>query len=255
MLVNPCHAKYSIYTTLLPILYIDYLQQSSCKHAFSNQVRNSVDPDQMASSEASWYGYTLFFFLKKKDKFKFSCIRVNTFLPSLYLVNLQHSSFKQAFSNRVWNSIDLYQIASSEASWSGSTACFFLKRINPGAKALKYKKDIINLVNLRVFVYCFLLFASFTMLVPLIWMYLCRKAIKSKWVWSGNTTITHYRPTYGTGWKNHSPHTVTRHTKDNKSKAASSLFLVKTIAKLERYKVILSKTKTNTEPPQTMGGT
>ena len=34
---------------------------------------------------------------------------------------------------------------------------------------------------------------------------------KSKWVWSGNTTITHCRPTHGTMRKCHRTLTVTRH--------------------------------------------
>ena len=37
---------------------------SSCKHVFSIRVENSVDPDQVASSEASWSWSTLF---SKKD--------------------------------------------------------------------------------------------------------------------------------------------------------------------------------------------
>ena len=47
--------------------------------------------------------------------------------------------------------------------------------------------------------------------------------------------------------------TVTRHPEDNKSKATSSLFLVKMISKPRKH----NNTKTNTEPspPQTMGGT
>ena len=36
------------------------LQQSSCKGVFSIRVENSVDPDQMASSEAVWSGSALF---------------------------------------------------------------------------------------------------------------------------------------------------------------------------------------------------
>ena len=46
--------------------------------------------------------------------------------------------------------------------------------------------------------------------------------------------------------------TVTRHPKDNKSKATSSLFLVKIFAKLEWTKSNAYLTKTNTEHPQTM---
>ena len=45
--------------------------------------------------------------------------------------------------------------------------------------------------------------------------------------------------------------TLTIHPKDNKSKATSSLFLFNMIAKL----VMHTKTKTNTEPPQTIEGT
>ena len=52
----------------------------------------------------------------------------------------------------------------------------------------------------------------------------------SKWVWSGNTTITNRRQPHGTKRKNHS--TTTRHQKDKLSKATSSLFPIKMIASL-----------------------
>ena len=47
----------------------------------------------------------------------------------------------------------------------------------------------------------------------------------SKWVWSGNTTITNRRQPHGTTRKSRS--TITRHQED-KSKATSSLFPIKT---------------------------
>ena len=41
-------------TTLLPNSYFCFnMQHSSCKHVFSIRLENDVDPDQMASSEAS----------------------------------------------------------------------------------------------------------------------------------------------------------------------------------------------------------
>ena len=40
-------------TTTLPIFYHVNLHHSSCKHVFSIRVENSVNPGQMASSEAS----------------------------------------------------------------------------------------------------------------------------------------------------------------------------------------------------------
>ena len=40
-------------TTLFPNVYLVNLKHSSCKHAFSIRVENSVDPDQTASLEAS----------------------------------------------------------------------------------------------------------------------------------------------------------------------------------------------------------
>ena len=40
-------------TTLLPNFNPVKLKHSSCKHLFSIRVENSVDPDQMASLEAS----------------------------------------------------------------------------------------------------------------------------------------------------------------------------------------------------------
>ena len=57
-------------------------------------------------------------------------------------------------------------------------------------------------------------------------------AIKnSKWVWSGNTTITNCRQPRGTARKSCS--TITRHQEDKLSKAISSLFPIKMIAILE----------------------
>ena len=56
---------------------------------------------------------------------------------------------------------------------------------------------------------------------------------KSKRVWSGNTTISHCRPAHSTVRKSHRSLAVTRHKEDNESKATSSLFHVKMIAKLE----------------------
>ena len=50
-----------------------------CKHVFSIVMENSVDPEQMASSEASWSGSTVF---SKKNKSGFSTIRVKeSFFP------------------------------------------------------------------------------------------------------------------------------------------------------------------------------
>ena len=53
----------------------------------------------------------------------------------------------------------------------------------------------------------------------------------SKWVWSGNTTITNRRQPHGTVRKSRS--TIMRHQEDKLSKAISSLFLIKMIAILE----------------------
>ena len=75
----------------------------------------------------------------------------------------------------------------------------------------------------------------------------------SKREWSGNTTITNCRPIHGTVRMSHRTFTVTKHPKDNKIKANSSLFIVKMIAKLERTYSNANQNKTNTEPPQTMG--
>ena len=54
----------------------------------------------------------------------------------------------------------------------------------------------------------------------------------SKWVWSENTTITNCRLPRGIARKSRS--TITRHQEDKLSKAISSLFPIKMIAKLER---------------------
>ena len=59
-------------------------------------------------------------------------------------------------------------------------------------------------------------------------------ATRSKSVWSGNTTITHCRPTHGTERKSHRTFALIRHPKHYKSKATSSLFLTKMIAKLDK---------------------
>ena len=64
------------------------LQDSSWMHVITIRVENSVDPDQMASSEAILSGSTLFSkrdkfgfsrCFQKKDKFGFSRTRVNLF--------------------------------------------------------------------------------------------------------------------------------------------------------------------------------
>ena len=58
-----------------------------------------------------------------------------------------------------------------------------------------------------------------------------RLARNSKWIWSGNTTITNCRQPRGTARKNRP--TITRHQEDKLSKAISSLFPIKMIAILE----------------------
>ena len=66
------------------------------------------------------------------------------------------------------------------------------------------------------------------------WFVLCNKATylkNSKWVWSGNTTITNCRQPRGIARKSRS--TITRHQEDKLSKATSSLFPIKMIAILE----------------------
>ena len=52
MSFNSCHVIF-LYPTLLPNIYPVKLLHSSCKHVFSIKVENSVDPDQLASDEAS----------------------------------------------------------------------------------------------------------------------------------------------------------------------------------------------------------
>ena len=61
---------------MLPNFYpIINLQHSSCKHVFLIKVETSVDPDQMASSEASLSLSTVF---SKKDKWGFDRTMVET---------------------------------------------------------------------------------------------------------------------------------------------------------------------------------
>ena len=55
-----------------------------------------------------------------------------------------------------------------------------------------------------------------------------------KWVWSGNTTIAHCRPTQSSVRESHRTITVTRQQKDKQSKAFNSLFPIKMIAKFKR---------------------
>ena len=55
--------------------------------------------------------------------------------------------------------------------------------------------------------------------------------VNSKWVWSGNTTITNCRQPHGTARKSRS--TISGHQEDKLSKATSSPFPIKMIAILE----------------------
>ena len=77
---------------------------------------------------------------------------------------------------------------------------------------------------------------------------------KSKWLWSGNTTITHCRQTNGAARKNHRTRTGTKHQEDSQSKATNDLFPIKMIAKLDTNDWI-TKREPSTESPQTMGTT
>ena len=95
------------------------------------------------------------------------------------------------------------------------------------------------------------------------WYGVSLSAINSKWVWSGNTTITNRRQPCGIARKSRS--TITRHQEDKLSKATSSLFPIKMIAILEltysnvqqnieqlqtpTTRVTMNKKSTTTEPP------
>ena len=61
---------------------------------------------------------------------------------------------------------------------------------------------------------------------------------KSKWVWPGNATTTHHRPTFGR--KRQKIITATWHPEDKKSGATSSLFPSGMIAKTKQ-KIIINK--------------
>ena len=65
-------------------------------------------------------------------------------------------------------------------------------------------------------------------------------------------TVTHCRPTHGTIRKSHI--TNTRHQEDKKSKATSSLFLIKMIAELERTQSNVQQNMEQTQNP-TIGST
>ena len=81
---------------------------------------------------------------------------------------------------------------------------------------------LVSWVRYGTWLYRFLIFA------PLLILKLFKN---SKWVWSGNTTITNRKQTYGTTRKSHT--TITRHQEDKLSKVTSSLFPIQMIAKLE----------------------
>ena len=72
-------------------------------------------------------------------------------------------------------------------------------------------------------------------------------------VWSGSITITIYRSTFGTVRKSHRTFTVTRHLKDNKSKAISSLFFVNMIAKPERTQSNAYQNENEHRTPRSQG--
>ena len=65
----------------------------------------------------------------------------------------------------------------------------------------------------------------------IVYIYTAISPKNSKWVWSGNTTITSRRQPRGTARKSRT--TITRHQEDKLSKATSSLFPIKMIAILE----------------------
>ena len=90
--INPWHAEYFyVLHRPLPTLYPGKMQYSSNKYIFTN----SVNPDQVNSSETSWSGSTLF---SKKDKSTFSRKRVNSFFASVDL-----SSGKLFDTEYSWN--------------------------------------------------------------------------------------------------------------------------------------------------------
>ena len=72
--LNPLSCWIYLCTTLLPNFCPVNLQHCSYKYVFSISVENSVDPDQLASEEASWSGFTVF---SKSDKSRFSRRNVN----------------------------------------------------------------------------------------------------------------------------------------------------------------------------------
>ena len=72
---------------------------------------------------------------------------------------------------------------------------------------------------------------------------------KGNGVWSGNTTITHCKPTHGTARKGNRALTVTRHQEDNCSRATSYLYRIKIIAGLEGHYVLNNKTRTKHRTP------
>ena len=100
-------------------------------------------------------------------------------------------------------------------------------------------------------------------LLSKLWIIVSKEAKISKWVWSGNTTITNYRQPRGTARKSRS--TITRHQEDKLNKATSALFPIKMIAIPEwtysnvqqniellqtpTMGVTINKKSTTTEPP------
>ena len=103
--INPKHAEKIFMYYTPPLFYLLNWQHSSYMHVFSIRVENSVDPDQVASSEASWSGSTVF---SQKDKSGFSRIRINP------------NNAKPGYIP-IWKQCRSRSAGFWEASWSGST--------------------------------------------------------------------------------------------------------------------------------------
>ena len=138
---------------------------------------------------------------------------INVFLLSVNIFFCSCHSYLQSlcilssyFFQHTW----LLQTLSSSAHLSMSISCVLSPEMYPVNKhhmSISYTRALLNRV--------------------LPWNFLKN----SKWVWSGNTTITNCRQPHGTARKSRS--TIMRHQEDKLSKAISSLFPIKMIAILE----------------------
>ena len=114
---------------------------SNSKHVFSIRVENGVDPDQMASLEASWSGLTLF---QKEDTLYNRVQNAKGMTrPSEYWIDIsKHSLSKSIHSVHLWEHVRL-------SGWIQQchTKKFF--RFSPTPTPMKYKQIKKSIICLK----------------------------------------------------------------------------------------------------------